>query len=580
MNSEVLYRKWRPQSFAEVAGQDPVTRTLRNAVASSKVAHAYMLCGPRGTGKTSLGRLIAKAVNCETPAEGDPCGSCQSCCAFASGNTIDLIEMDAASNRGIDEIRKLRDRVGLAPMGGQFKVYLIDEVHMLTPEAYNALLKTLEEPPPHIIFVLATTEAHKVPSTIVSRCQKFNLRRIPLPAVTERLRLIGQSEKISLEDEALGEIARAAGGSLRDAINMLEQVSAQCGSSPELEQVRDALGLSVDKRSGELAQLILASDLNGGLRLISTVRDDGVEMRQFSKQLVIFLRDLLLVKAGGAANLESTGEQVDEMKRIASEIDAKTIVGALRIFGKLDFRNDPLSSLPLELALVDYLSGDQNAANSSIQEATTIKPTIRPAKSSLEPVAKENTPPRQTTSKVSKKEVNLPKQESSLDTNPTTTSPVVSIKAEAGALLGPDFLEQLRSALRDVNKPISAFLNGSCEVKAAENNEITLGFYFPFHEGKISEDTNRSVVEEAASGLLGRSVTIRCVSTPAPTKENISEGELVRAARELGARATIEGLQTPKKKGETLGESQNESGNDEASQPTSSSPGRSTTKAR
>jgi DNA polymerase-3 subunit gamma/tau len=231
-SSEVLYRKWRPQSFSEVVGQDPITQTVRNSLASGRVAHAYLFCGPRGTGKTSMGRLLAKAVNCLQPADGEPCNTCESCQAYLEGRAMDLVEMDAASNRGIDEIRKLRDRVGLAPMAGERKVYLVDEVHMLTAEAYNALLKTLEEPPPHIIFILATTEAHKVPATIISRCQRFDFHRLPLAAVVSRLEHICKQEGIQIEAAALQEIARSASGSLRDAINWWSSLATTTARRP------------------------------------------------------------------------------------------------------------------------------------------------------------------------------------------------------------------------------------------------------------------------------------------------------------------------------------------------------------
>ena len=285
-----LYRRWRPQTFAEVAGQEAVTRTLRNSVASGRLAHAYLLCGPRGTGKTSLGRLIAKAANCDAPVEGEPCNTCESCVAFIEGRAIDFVEQDAASHNSVDDIRQLRENVVLTPMSGKRKVYLLDEVHMLSKGAYNALLKTLEEPPPHIIFVLATTEAHKVEATIVSRCQRFDLKRIPMPAAVGWMRQICDNEGYQLDDASLEEIARSATGSLRDAINGIEQVVTYYGPSPTFEQVQEALGLRVDARSAELARFALAGDLGAGLKLIADVRDDGADMKQFCRQVVQYLR--------------------------------------------------------------------------------------------------------------------------------------------------------------------------------------------------------------------------------------------------------------------------------------------------
>ncbi len=297
MGSEVIYRKWRPQTLAEIVGQEPVTQTLRHAVENGKIAHAYLFCGPRGTGKTSTGRVLAKAVNCPHQVGGEPCNSCDMCRSITGGMSLDVVEMDAASNRGIDDIRSLREKVNYAPGLARYKVYIVDEVHMLTDAACNALLKTLEEPPPSVIFVMATTEPHKVLSTIVSRCQRFNFRRLSQAAITDKLRLICRKEGFRVTPEALRLIARAATGSLRDAENILEQSVAYHGNQIDVARVQSALGLTGDSRSRELAKHIVGRDISGGLRLIHDVSGDGVDLRQFNRELVEHLRDLLLVKS-------------------------------------------------------------------------------------------------------------------------------------------------------------------------------------------------------------------------------------------------------------------------------------------
>ncbi|HEU5347900.1 MAG TPA: DNA polymerase III subunit gamma/tau, partial [Ktedonobacterales bacterium] len=244
MASQSLYRKWRSQSFADLVGQEGVVRTLLNAVRDGRLAHAYLFCGPRGTGKTSVARLLAKAVNCQNPRDGEPCNECTSCQEITAGRSPDVIEIDAASNTGVDNIRELRENVNMLGSGGHHKVYVIDEVHMLSTAAFNALLKTLEEPPPHVIFVLATTEAHKVLATIVSRCQRFDFQRIRMRDITAHLRHVAEGEGLHLEPAAAEMIARAAQGGMRDALSLLDQAITFCGTRIDAESTRRMLGLA------------------------------------------------------------------------------------------------------------------------------------------------------------------------------------------------------------------------------------------------------------------------------------------------------------------------------------------------
>ncbi|KPK47129.1 MAG: hypothetical protein AMJ77_04080 [Dehalococcoidia bacterium SM23_28_2] len=567
-NSEVLYRKWRPQSFSELVGQDPITQTVRNSLSSGRVAHAYLFCGPRGTGKTSMGRLLAKAANCLQPADGEPCNTCDSCQSYLEGRAMDLVEMDAASNRGIEEIRKLRDRVGLAPMAGRYKVYLVDEVHMLTAEAYNALLKTLEEPPPHIIFILATTESHKVPATIISRCQRFDFHRLPLAAVVSRLEYICRQESIQIEEVALQEIARSASGSLRDAINLVEQLSNYYGSSPSLEQVRDSLGLTADARARQLVRDLLEKDLSAGLKLVAAVRDDGVDMRQFQREVVNYLRSLLVVKAGAEDTLDLAAEEVEEMRSLSSAAASEDILRALRGFGQADFRDDPQSSLPLELALAEHVLGPAAPAQVAAGE---VEPGTRPPFPSGRQAAPKQ--PSSLRTRLQEKEEQAapqppktPEPPSAGESQPPKTaeppsageSKETEAAPAAATAAGDDVLQRVRLACKEADRRVAAYLNGSCEVQSLENGVLVLAFYkqFAFHREKIEAPANRRMVEEAASRVLGQTITLECTVCERQRPEGkpaMRGGHLVQAARQMGARPVVGG------KGGSSGESRDES---------------------
>ena len=543
MSNEVLYRRWRPQRFAEVAGQEPVTRTLANAVAQGRLAHAYLFCGPRGTGKTSTGRILAKAVNCTDPQGGEPCNACDSCRAYLEGRALDLVEMDAASNRGIDDIRSLREKVGYAPGSSRYKVYLIDEVHELTAQAFDALLKTLEEPPPHVLFILATTEAHKVPATIISRCQRFDFRRIPLSAIVERLAVIARAEGFQVDEESLGLVARKATGALRDAINLLEQMVAFFGPRLTAEEVRQGLGLTGDPRSRELVGCVLGRDLAGALRLLSSVRDDGLDLRQFQREVVEHLRSLLLVKAGAAAALDLPQGEAAALEALAKDASPSEVARALRAFGGADLRSDPHSPLPLELAAAECVLGPAEAAVAPAPQPEKVVPMRPPAErerpAAPGPAARREAPPPG-------------RAPAPPEPRPVGAAPAGEPTALEGAA-PPDgdgeLADRIRLQLRQDGKQdrqrqtVSALLNGSCTVLEVTDQELTLGFFrrFKFHWERVESAPNRKLVEEAASKVLGRAVRLKCVLLEEDARPRRSGGHLVRAARELGARVIIDG---------------------------------------
>lgn len=395
MASQALYRKWRSKTFEELIGQQHVTQTLRNALQLNRVAHAYLFAGPRGTGKTSAARLLAKAVNClaEEMAE-RPCNRCAICTAINEGRLLDLIEIDAASNTGVDDIRDLREKVGFRPGEARIKFYIIDEVHMLSNSAFNALLKTLEEPPEHVIFVLATTEPQSIPATITSRCQRFDFKRIRLADIVDRLAYIAAEEGLSVEKEALTYIARQGAGSMRDAISLLDQLMAYGSDEISLELVRTMLGAVTPESVAALVEAIVDQEVAAGLDVINRVVGDGMDPRRFTHEVVEYLRGLMLVKLGdGSGLLNLPEETLERMKAQAKRADRARLVRATMLFNSalVDIKRGLLDipQLPLELAFVETIESApaetvapaETAAAKPASSATPKPPTPAPAPS-------------------------------------------------------------------------------------------------------------------------------------------------------------------------------------------------------
>ena len=565
MVSQVFYRKWRPQTLAEVVGQEQVTQTLRNALAGRRVSHAYLFCGPRGTGKTSTGRILAKAINClTTEGKGEPCNTCAMCQAVTEGRALDVIEIDAASNTGVDNIRNLRERVNYVPSQARYKVYIIDEVHMLTTPASNALLKTLEEPPPHVIFVLATTEIHKVLPTIMSRCQRFDFRRISQKDSVSRLTHICNAEGIKIKPEALKLIARSASGSLRDAENILEQLATYYGSNIKLNQIQALLGITGDARARELVKHIINNDVGAGITTINSVNTDGLDLKQFNQELVAYLRDLLLVKTGSDEAVSLTPEDLAELKELAAKASLPQILRAVKLFGQIDFGMDSYSTLPLELALVDCILPAEEEKKTAPRQTVAEPPSpaekaapVAAPSSPVEPVPEpiKATPPKSTAPshppvlpRVAAKTV-VPESRATPPMPkkvprtmplepPVTSAPQAPKMVKLTAPQPGSELEQMKlnwkqiiaQAPEDTRRTPAVAILRSAGVKAVafENDTAVLAFKYLYHMEKIEETENQKVVEKVISNFLGRACRVRCIYTP-------EDNHLVREAQKIGA---------------------------------------------
>ena len=380
MTSQSLYRKWRSQKFGELVGQEPITRTLKNALRSGKPAHAYLFTGPRGTGKTSTARLLAKTINCANPQDGEPCNVCQQCREITAGTSFNVIEIDAASNRGIDSIRDLREKVMMPPATGKYKVYVLDEAHMLTPEAFNALLKTLEEPPGYAIFVLATTDVHKMLPTVLSRCQRFDFKRITTRQIVEHLNFVAGQEHIRLERAAAELIARAAAGGMRDALSLLDQAIAYSGEDIALAQVQAMLGVADPRFISRLITYVATLDGSGGLHLIHELAEAGADLRQVNAQVVEYWRALMLAKAGAdvATILDLTEDETGDVMQIARQFGLEELTECARTFAQNDLmqKNQGTPQLGLELAFLACVELHRKS-QAPVAPAPTVQP--RPA---------------------------------------------------------------------------------------------------------------------------------------------------------------------------------------------------------
>ena len=377
MSYMALYRKWRPDTFEEVKGQDHVVTTLKNQIINNRIGHAFLFCGTRGTGKTSIAKLFAKAVNCEHPINGSPCNECTACRAIADGSSMNVIEIDAASNNGVDNIRQIREEVQYSPSEGKYKVYIIDEVHMLTQGAFNALLKTLEEPPAYVIFILATTESHKIPITISSRCQKYEFRRISVETISDRLMELLGREQIEAEKKAVDYIAKAADGSMRDALSILDQcIAFNIGKELTYENVLDTIGAVDIDVFARLLECVIKLDVVGAIDLVDEVVWQGRELSRFVSEFTWFLRNVLLVKVSPEADqkLDMSAENLERLRQLAAQIDTDALIRYINIFSdtSANIKYAVQKRIVLELAVIKLCKPEMETDYSALLDRVRV----------------------------------------------------------------------------------------------------------------------------------------------------------------------------------------------------------------
>jgi DNA polymerase-3 subunit gamma/tau len=552
--TKALYRKWRPQDWDQVVAQDHVIQTLHNAVIQDRVAHAYLFSGPRGTGKTTTARLLAKAVNCTDPdRKNRPCNQCEHCMAINTGRFMDLIEIDAASNTSVDDVRELRDKINFSPSQGDFKVYIIDEVHMLSTAAFNALLKTLEEPPPHAIFVLATTEIHKIPATVLSRCQRHEFRRIPVDTIVALLKEKSKEEGIEVEEGVFSLIARQATGSLRDAISLLDQL-ASTTERITLDIAQQTLGTATNIRVVEIVDALINQDPAQGLGAINQSLDNGTDPRQLARQIVTYLRNILLYKMDNKDRFEVSEEVEIKIFEHASKFSMPDLLNAIEAFNKATVEEHANwhPGLGLELAFTSYLiTPEQKIINTSqlstpVSKKTSntyqVKPELKPKpqkpktqqveSTSTEIKAEENIEPEPT-----EDEQELPHQKTE------KAQRVDSLKIEGKISISE--IHQAWQVIKDRvgqhNRRTEGLLN-TAKLTGVDGNTLILGFSSDTLKNMMSKEGNITLTADILEEVLGQPMSVKCIVTTyqgSALPKNIKiekDGMVSTATRDLGGK--------------------------------------------
>ncbi len=540
MSHVSMYRRWRPKTFEEIIGQERITRTLQNAIKAGRTSHAYLFAGHRGTGKTTTARIFAKALNCATGPTPTPCNACPVCEGISRGVSMDVIEIDGASNTSVDDVRDLKEKIVLAPTESRYKVYIIDEVHMLSTSAFNALLKTLEEPPAHAVFILVTTEPHRIPPTVLSRCQRFDFRRVSFAEITARLHTIAKEEGVAIDAAALAQIVRNADGSVRDAESVLDQLSAYTDGKIDRTLVTGVLGLVDDETAASFADATIARDVAATLRLAQEATDAGKDVRQVLRTLLEYFRDLLLVKTCGPAASEILDAPAERLAHLQAQVEGVGVTDLLRAVRVLndassDARWSTQPRLALEVALIRLARPEMDPSTEGMLariERLEASGGVAPAPGTPSPSTGRATPtpaPRTPPSPPA----------------PARRPPQRAEGEESGGIVTIDEVRrQWARVLEDVKRTkmlCHALLIEGTPLEVAGNTVIVgLRSAYNFHVDNLNRMENREVVEGALSRVLSRTVRFQCrlhdtsAETPLPVTGGASPApSFVARAREL-----------------------------------------------
>ncbi len=498
----MYYTKYRPQKFSDISRTNDVADVIANQIKSGKTAHAYLMVGPRGTGKTTLARVLAKSLNCtDLKKNGDPCDKCSNCVSIRNGSFIDLIEIDAASNRGIDDIRDLKDKIRLAPTMGSNKVYIIDEVHMLTTEAFNALLKTLEEPPKKTTFILCTTEEHKVPATIKSRCQIFKLKRPTIKQIVSVLKDISKEENIDITDEDLSKIAEASMGDYRGACVLLEQVH-----DGDIN-VNALLNLSSKKKYVECVGYLLMSDASSALETVSEVYEEGIDLYVWVGELLKYLRSMLFIKSGVKdSGIDTTEELLDEIKEQSEKVEIKWLVKTISIFMEAhkNIRSSFIPQLPVELAVTEICSGSNGSENSDdllLPKDPNIGKSKKAADTNVKKSKKEDTGPDKKMKTEKVEEDVKSTEEISDDSEEEPAIPFENVKED---------WDKFVKDSKDLNHSLTTILT-LCTPVAVKGSDIIVEVFYPFHKERLESARTKKLIEGLCEKTFGTKLGLKCI---------------------------------------------------------------------